>query len=83
MIHVIPPFDRAAMMIEAELLLDWYVPAMAGRDATAAERDGFSEVWNAALDRISGSETSLMLRDIQAPNFIWRGERRGFDRRLD
>jgi N-acetylmuramate 1-kinase len=79
-IHVIPPFDRAAMMIEAELLLDWYVPATAGRDATAAERDGFCEVWNAALDRISDSETSLMLRDIQAPNFIWRGERRGFDR---
>jgi N-acetylmuramate 1-kinase len=79
-IHVIPPFDRAAMMIEVELLLDWYVPAMTGRDATTAEREGFSEVWSAALDGISGCETSLMLRDIQSPNFIWRGERSGLDR---
>ena len=54
--HVIPPFDRAAMMIEAELLLDWYVPAIAGRQPTAAERAGFAEVWNAALDRLAGTE---------------------------
>ncbi len=27
-IHRIPPFDRDAMMIEVELLLDWYVPAV-------------------------------------------------------
>ena len=51
------------MMIEAELLLDWYVPAIAGRQPTAAERDGFAEVWNAALDRLADAETSLVLRD--------------------
>jgi tRNA threonylcarbamoyl adenosine modification protein YjeE len=78
--HVIPPFDRAAMMIEVELLLDWYLPAMAGRGSTVAERRGFSEVWNAVLDRISESETSLVLRDLQSPNFMWRGERNGLDR---
>ena len=52
-IHVIPPFDRAAMMIEAELLLDWYVPAMAGRAARPQpSATASAEVWNAALDRI-------------------------------
>ena len=79
-VHVIPAFDRAAMMIEADLLLDWYVPAVKGRVATAAERDGFAELWNAALDRIADAETTLMLRDMQAPNIIWREERQGFDR---
>ncbi len=33
MFHRIPPFDRDAMMIEAELLLDWYVPAVFGKPA--------------------------------------------------
>lgn len=78
--HTIPPFDRSAMLIEVELLLDWYLPAMAGREASVAERKGFAEVWNAALDRLSGTEISLMLRDVQSPNFIWREERSGFDR---
>jgi aminoglycoside/choline kinase family phosphotransferase len=61
-------------------LLDWYVPAMAGRQATMVEREGFAAVWNAALNRISGTETSLMLRDVQAPNFIWRSEKSGHAR---
>ena len=78
--HAIPPFDRPAMMIEAELLLDWYVPAIAGRQATSAERDGFAEVWNAALDRLAGAESSLVLRDYHSPNIIWRGELSGHDR---
>jgi N-acetylmuramate 1-kinase len=79
-IHAIPPFDRAAMLIEADLLLDWYVPAVTGRAATAGERDGFVEVWTAALDRMADAETTLMLRDMQAPNIIWRDDRKGFDR---
>lgn len=79
-IHVIPPFDRLALMIEAELLLDWYLPAVAGRLPTAGERNGFAEVWNAAFNRLSGSEMSLVLRDFHSPNIIWRDERKGLDR---
>ncbi|TKT82772.1 tRNA (adenosine(37)-N6)-threonylcarbamoyltransferase complex ATPase subunit type 1 TsaE [Aquamicrobium sp. LC103] len=79
-VHAIPPFDRPAMLIEVDLLLDWYLPAVAGRQATAGERDGFAKAWNAVLDRISGAERSLMLRDIQSPNFLWRGRKRGLAR---
>lgn len=79
-VHVIPPFDRAAMLIEVDLLLDWYLPAVSGRPATAAERNGFAAIWNAALDRIANTETTLMLRDMQAPNIIWRADRQGLDR---
>ena len=73
--HVIPPFDRAAIMIEVDLLLDWYLPAIAGRQATAAERAGYAEVWNAALDRLADTEQSLLLRDYHSPNIIWRAEK--------
>lgn len=79
-VHAIPPFDRPAMLIEVDLLLDWYLPAIAGREATAAERDGFAAQWNAALDSLTGTETSLMLRDVQSPNFLWRGRKRGLNR---
>jgi len=79
-VHVVPPFDRDAMLIEAELLVDWYLPATFGRPATAAERDAFRAAWNTALDRLKDTELTLMLRDVQSPNFIWRPDREGLDR---
>ncbi len=78
--HVVPPFDRDAMMIEAELLIDWYLPFVAGRPASDAERQGFRDAWNAAFDRLAGKETTLMMRDFHSPNIIWRAERKGHDR---
>jgi tRNA threonylcarbamoyl adenosine modification protein YjeE len=79
-IHVIPPFDRAAIMIEVDLLLDWYLPAISGRRATVAERAGYGDAWNAALDRLADTEQSLLLRDYHSPNIIWRAEKAGNDR---
>lgn len=78
--HIIPPFDRDAMLIEAELLIDWYLPAFRGHPASEEERVAFREAWSAVLDRIEGAETTLMLRDVQSPNFIWREDRQGFDK---
>ena len=40
-VHRIPPFDRDAMMIEVELLLDWYVPAIFGNPASPELRAAF------------------------------------------
>jgi tRNA threonylcarbamoyl adenosine modification protein YjeE len=78
--HIVPPFDRAAMLIEAELLMAWYAPAYLERDILAAEINEFRSAWNTVLDRLEDAETTLMLRDVQSPNFIWRGERTGSDR---
>ncbi|HWK63922.1 MAG TPA: tRNA (adenosine(37)-N6)-threonylcarbamoyltransferase complex ATPase subunit type 1 TsaE [Rhizobiaceae bacterium] len=80
LVHVVPPFDRDAMLIEVELVLDWYIPAFKGRPAQASERDAFVAAWNQVLDRLAGTETTLMLRDVQSPNFIWRPERQGLGR---
>ncbi|MCO5063806.1 MAG: tRNA (adenosine(37)-N6)-threonylcarbamoyltransferase complex ATPase subunit type 1 TsaE [Rhizobiaceae bacterium] len=78
--HTVPPFDRDAMLIEVGLLLDWYVPYMTGAPASGAMRDDFEALWNAALDRIAGEETSLLMRDFHSPNIVWRGDRTGSDR---
>ncbi|TPJ19798.1 tRNA (adenosine(37)-N6)-threonylcarbamoyltransferase complex ATPase subunit type 1 TsaE [Mesorhizobium sp. B2-7-3] len=79
-VHDVPPFDRDAMLIEADLLIDWYVPAISGEPASEALRSGYHKIWNALLDRLQGSEYTLMLRDFHSPNIIWRGERSGLDR---
>lgn len=79
-VHDVPPFDRAAMMIEADLLIDWYVPMHTGAAADDALRAGYHTQWDAVLDRLEGQEYTLMLRDFHSPNIIWRGERDGVDR---
>jgi N-acetylmuramate 1-kinase len=79
-VHAVPPFDRDAMLIEVELLLDWYVPAVTGRPADAGLRDEFRRLWNALIDRLQHAEKSLVQRDFHSPNIIWRGGRSGFDR---
>lgn len=78
--HDVPPFDRDAMMIEADLLIDWYVPAITGQPATDVLRAGYAREWNALFDRLENSEHTLMLRDFHSPNIIWRAERFGHDR---
>lgn len=79
-VHEVPPFDRDAMLIEVDLLVDWYVPAVTGKPADERLRAHYRHEWNAALDRIDGGETTLMLRDYHSPNLIWRAGRGGHDR---
>jgi tRNA threonylcarbamoyl adenosine modification protein YjeE len=78
--HQIPPFDRDAMMIEADLLLDWYIPYVSGAPATDSLRARFATEWNRLLDRLGDKETSIVLRDVHSPNLIWRAGRKGHDR---
>jgi tRNA threonylcarbamoyl adenosine modification protein YjeE len=78
--HHVPAYDREAMAIETELLLDWYVPHAKGRKANEAERAAFAAAWGGAFDRLTGAERSLVMRDYHSPNLIWRGDRQGNDR---
>jgi tRNA threonylcarbamoyl adenosine modification protein YjeE len=78
--YTIPPYDREAMLIEAELLLDWYLPFATGKPVQDGDRADFRAAWNAVLDRLAGCETSIVLRDYHSPNIIWRPERLGRDR---
>lgn len=76
----VPPYDRDALMVEAELFVDWYVPHVLGRPADAALKARFATAWNTVFDTIRDAETGIVLRDYHSPNFVWRAERQGFDR---
>lgn len=71
-VHTVPAYDRGALRIEVELIVDWYLPREKGRPATDDERAAFAAVWNALFDAIAAAETSLTLRDFHSPNIIWR-----------
>src|SRR5690606_30286176 len=78
--HDIPVYDRRAMGIETELVTDWYMPHVTGRDTSAAERADFAKAWSAAFDVLDHVEKSIVLRDFHSPNIIWRKDRSGHDR---
>ena len=78
--YSIPAYDRAAMSIETELLTDWYIPYIVGRDASPVERDDYAKAWAQAFDVLDTSEKSIVLRDFHSPNIIWRGDKNGHER---
>ncbi|MEP4030493.1 tRNA (adenosine(37)-N6)-threonylcarbamoyltransferase complex ATPase subunit type 1 TsaE [Roseibium polysiphoniae] len=78
--YQIPDFSRAAMLAEADLFLDWYVPEMTGTAAPEELRQEFHRLWSAALDSIAGAQKGWVLRDYHSPNLLWRAERQGLDR---
>jgi tRNA threonylcarbamoyl adenosine modification protein YjeE len=69
-----PRYDMDAFLIEAELLLDWYLPS---RDAapSAEARDSFVALWRDALQPALDAPTTWVLRDFHSPNLLWLADR--------
>ena len=78
--HVIPTFDRDAIMIEVELLTEWYVPFRVGRPLSSSEKSEFQNIWDDLIRQLESAEKSLLLRDYHSPNIIWIDDAEGNDR---
>lgn len=74
-VYALPHFDRAAIHIETDLLLDWYWPALWGTPAPEAERHAFAEIWDGLITRLLATPTGWLLRDFHSPNLIALPER--------
>jgi tRNA threonylcarbamoyl adenosine modification protein YjeE len=75
----LPPYDIDAFLIEAELLLDWYIPHRGGT-LTAAARSEFTALWREALSHAYDAPATWVLRDYHSPNLLWLPERKGLAR---
>jgi aminoglycoside/choline kinase family phosphotransferase len=71
-----PPYDLDAFLIEAELLLDWYLPYR-GAAATAQARALFLSLWRDALRPVLDAPKTWVLRDFHSPNLLWLEARGG------
>ena len=72
--YALPRYDMEAFLIEAELLLDWYLPSI---DATPTEgaRQEFIALWQEALDPAVNAPPTWVLRDYHSPNLLWLPDR--------
>lgn len=78
--HVVPPYDIDALMIEARLLLEWYLPYRAGRFVPHAGRAAFERIWTGLLNEVLAGPRTWALRDFHSPNLIWLKTRQGVAR---
>ncbi|MBZ6077506.1 tRNA (adenosine(37)-N6)-threonylcarbamoyltransferase complex ATPase subunit type 1 TsaE [Microvirga puerhi] len=78
--YTLPPYDLEAMLIEVELLPDWYVPHIIGSLLSGSARAEFVNLWTETLAEILAGPTTWTLRDYHSPNLIWMPEREGLQR---
>lgn len=76
----VPPYDLDAFQIEAELLLDWYMPHLLGIQPSGSVRAEFGHVWRETLAPLLEGPKTWVLRDYHSPNLIWLPQRQGLDR---
>jgi N-acetylmuramate 1-kinase len=72
----IPYYDMEAFLIEAELLLDWFLPRF-GIQLPDARRDEFRSLWRGLLQPAVDSPPTWVLRDYHSPNLLWLPRRSG------
>ncbi len=75
-----PVYDIEAMLVEVELVLDWYAPAIARVTPPSGARMQFLAIWRELLSPILAEPTTWTLRDYHSPNLHWLAERQGLKR---
>ena len=78
--HEPPVYDVEAMLVEVELALDWYAPAIARVTPPSGARMQFLGIWRDILQPILAEPTTWTLRDYHSPNLHWLADRQGLKR---
>jgi tRNA threonylcarbamoyl adenosine modification protein YjeE len=75
----LPRYDMNAFLIEAELLIDWYLVHVSA-PTTDERRAAFVSLWSEALAPALEAPPTLVLRDYHSPNLLWLAERQDLAR---
>jgi len=73
-------YDQTALIAEASLLTEWFLPLALGRETSAAEALEHRDLWKAALSQIEGGRRVFVHRDYHAQNLLWLPQREGVAR---
>ena len=76
----IPPYDMDALLIEVDLLVEWYAPHVAKQSLSSGVRANFTMLWRQVLKEIVEAKPTWTLRDYHSPNLFWLAERDGLNR---
>ncbi|MEX2129276.1 MAG: tRNA (adenosine(37)-N6)-threonylcarbamoyltransferase complex ATPase subunit type 1 TsaE [Xanthobacteraceae bacterium] len=78
--HHLPTYDIDALLIEVELLFDWYFPLRGVNLRDSTSRETFLTLWRYALADLLSEPKTWVLRDFHSPNLLWLPQRTGVAR---
>ena len=74
--YVLPSFDTDALLVEAGLMLEWYLPDRGAAPDNHARAE-FVAMWRDLLRKPAAAPRTWVMRDFHSPNLIWLAERSG------
>jgi tRNA threonylcarbamoyl adenosine modification protein YjeE len=77
--YKLPSYDMEALLIEVELLLDWYLPKL-GVALADSRRERYLATWREVLQPVLAATPTWVLRDFHSPNLLWLPQRDGVAR---
>ncbi|MDD9900271.1 MAG: phosphotransferase [Alphaproteobacteria bacterium] len=66
----LPPYDTEALLKEAALMVDWYLPMLAKQDVPDDVKQSFMDVWRGILDGIPQEQKVVVLLDYHVDNLM-------------
>lgn len=76
----LPSYDTERLLAEAGLLVDWYLPAMSGRETPPAQRESYLAAWREVVPAMLAVPHKLVLRDYHVDNLMVIAGREGIAR---
>lgn len=78
--HHVSAYDREAMTIEVELVLDWFWPFAKASTPSETDRLDFLKIWSELFPLAEHDPPVWILRDFHSPNLMWLPDRSGMKR---
>ena len=72
--YAIPTFDAEALLVEAVLMLEWYLPDR-GVELSDDLRAEFTTMWRDLLEKFAAAPRTWVMRDFHSPNLLWLDQR--------
>lgn len=76
----LPAYSDRQLVDEAQLLLDWYYPALTGRKPTDELKESFAGMWRGLFAKMPKDQQSLVLRDYHVDNLMLLKDGEGIGR---
>ncbi|HEY1613965.1 MAG TPA: phosphotransferase [Rhizomicrobium sp.] len=73
-------YDETALLAEADLMTEWFLPFALGRSARSEEVEAHRALWRKALAPLADSPKTFVHRDYHAQNLLWLPARSGVAR---